>query len=41
MFENPCSTFLIKSMFFMCLVLIATILFTISNKDTSIKKITN
>ena len=41
MFENPCSTFLIRSMFFMCLVLIATILFTISNKDTSIKKITN
>ena len=41
MFENPCSTFLIRSMFFMCLVLIATILFNISNKDTSIKKITN
>ena len=41
MFENPCSTFLIKSMFFICLVLITTILFTISNKDTSIKKITN
>lgn len=40
-FENPSSTFLIRSIFLMCVVLLSTIIFTLTTKDINMDKLTN